>query len=195
MHYSATMLKALPLALIVLRFSLGPVMLLVYIFSLGPVSYGVILTLGFLSDFADGILARRLGVATDRIRSLDSWADTVFYLCVFLVAMAEHFELLWRYIWWIGLILILELLRHVYEQHKFGKSASYHMWSAKLWGLFLYLGFMQLLMFGEAGWFFVMAIVLGIACDIEGFMASLLLKTWRADVPSIWHAYRISKLQ
>jgi phosphatidylglycerophosphate synthase len=63
----------------------------------------------FLSDIFDGILARRLGVATANLRRLDSAADSAY---------------------------------------------------------------------------------VGIAADLEGLAISLILLTWQADVPTIFHAYR-----
>ena len=65
------------------------------------------------------------------------------------------------------------------------------MWSAKLWGIFLFVGFIQLLGFGEAGNLFALAIITGIITDIEGLMASVILSSWKADVPSLYHAYRV----
>jgi CDP-diacylglycerol--glycerol-3-phosphate 3-phosphatidyltransferase len=45
-----------------------------------------VLVAGFLSDAYDGILARRLGVATESLRRLDSLADTLFYAAALAVA-------------------------------------------------------------------------------------------------------------
>ena len=42
--------------------------------------FGVCLILAFLSDVFDGILARRLNVATPGLRRLDSIADSTFYV-------------------------------------------------------------------------------------------------------------------
>jgi len=166
-------------------------MLVAHYLGCHPFCYLFILTMGFLSDVFDGIIARKVGVSTDKLRSMDSWADTTFYSCVFLVAIIEQHEAISRYWILIAVLVGLELVRHIYDHIKFGKSASYHMWSAKFWGICLYLGFLQLLVFGEAGYFFLAAIVIGIVTDIEGLLASILLTDWQADVPSIYHAYKI----
>lgn len=187
------MLLKLPLGLIILRFILGPVIITAYLLDAKPVWYMTILTLGFGSDVLDGIIARRLRVATGALRSLDSWADTSFYVCVFTVAMAQYSELVAQYWIPLALLIALEVVRHIFDQIKFKKSASYHMWSAKLWGLFLYLAFLQLLGFGEAGVVFLLAIIIGIIADIEGLIASIILSEWKADVPTVLHAYRIEK--
>lgn len=188
------MLQKIPMALVILRFFLSPLILLVYFLGGNPVWYMLILTLAISSDFFDGVIARRLGVSTDNLRSLDSWADTLFYLCVFIVAIGEYYNKIIEYWLPIAILIGLEVARHAFDRYKFGKSASYHMWSAKFWGLCLYLAFMQLLGFGETAYLFMLAIVVGILADIEGLLASVILSTWRADVPSVYHAYKIEKL-
>ena len=52
-----------------------------------PSGFGLCLIAAFLSDVFDGILARRLGVATPTLRRLDSIADSVFYLAAVFAAI------------------------------------------------------------------------------------------------------------
>ena len=59
---------------------LAPVMLLLAWYYPRPMLFGVCLILAFLSDVFDGILARRLNVATPGLRRLDSIADSTFYV-------------------------------------------------------------------------------------------------------------------
>ena len=55
--------------------------------------FGVCLILAFLSDVFDGILARRLNVATPDLRRLDSIADSTFYLAALLAALLAAWHL------------------------------------------------------------------------------------------------------
>jgi CDP-diacylglycerol--glycerol-3-phosphate 3-phosphatidyltransferase len=73
---------------------------------------------------------------------------------------------------------------------KFGREASYHMWSAKLWAVVLYLAFFMILVLGQDGAWVTAALLLGIVSDLEGLSASLVLPEWRHDVPSLVHAWR-----
>ena len=187
------MLEKLPRYLVLFRFVLGPVIVFAYFLDAQPYIYGLILTFGFLSDYFDGVIARRLGVSTSDLRSLDSWADTTFYMCVFAVALSLYHSLLDDYWVAIAVLITLEVIRHVYDRVKYGRSASYHMWSAKFWGLCLYLAFMQLLVFGETQYVFMLAIVVGIISDLEGLFASIVLSSWKADVPSLYHAIKLEK--
>jgi phosphatidylglycerophosphate synthase len=45
-----------------------------------PWAFSVCLVMAFLSDVFDGVVARRLGVATTALRRMDSAADTTFYV-------------------------------------------------------------------------------------------------------------------
>lgn len=187
------MLNKLPQYLVLLRFALGPIIVIAYLIDVHPAWYMVILTLGFLSDYFDGVIARWLGVSNSDLRSLDSWADTTFYICVFIAALGLYFSIIVQFWIPITILIVLEIVRHLFDHIKFGKSASYHMWSAKIWGLCLYLAFLQLLGFGETQYLFMLAIVVGIISDLEGLLASIILSSWKADVPSLYHAYKLEK--
>jgi len=91
----------------------------------------------------------------------------------------------------LALLAALEVARYVLDLLKFGREASYHMWSSKLWGLALFAGFLALLVGGDDGVAVTAAIVLGIVADLEGLAISCTLKTWKSDVPSIVHALRL----
>ncbi len=187
------MVHQIPLSLIGLRILLAPVLVVMYGFNVEAVWYGVVLTVGLLSDVFDGILARKLGVATEKLRSLDSIADTVFYAGVFLVAVLKHPQIFIPF--WIPLtcFFLLEIGRYVFDHIKFGRSAAYHMWSAKAWGIFLFVGFTEILVFDVAGLGFLGALILGILTNLEGLGASIILREWHHDVPTIFHTFALNQ--
>ncbi len=78
--FEVSIAKSIPLALTLLRALLAPVVLLHGYFGGLPEAFAVCLIAAFLSDYFDGVIARRLGVATPGLRRLDSAADSVFYL-------------------------------------------------------------------------------------------------------------------
>jgi len=89
-----------------------------------------------------------------------------------------------------GALLSIELIRYVFDYRKFGKEASYHMWSSKVWGVALFAGFYSLLVLGNGGWLVTLAIYLGIIADIEGLAISFVLSKWQTDVPTVLHAIK-----
>lgn len=153
-----------------------------------PSAFALCLWLAFLSDIFDGMAARRLGVATAGLRRLDSIADSLFYIGALAAVWHLHASALTSRLAGIGLLAGLELARYAYDFAKFRREASYHMWSSKLWGIALFLGFMSLLAWERDGWMVSAAVWLGVWADLEGLAISMTLPRWRHDVPTLWHA-------
>ena len=185
------MLDRLPLGLVLLRALLAPVLVALALFHPTGAAFGACLVAAFLSDYFDGVIARRLGVATVNLRRLDSAADSLFYIAAtFAVWHLQPEAILGR--WPLLAVLAgLELLRYVLDLAKFRREASYHMWSSKLWGLFLFAGFLSLLAFHDDNVFVSLMVWAGIVADLEGVAISLTLRHWQADVPTIVHALRL----
>ena len=181
----------IPLALTVLRAALGPVVVLLALLWPIPAAFAVCLTLAFLSDYFDGVIARRLGVATPPLRRLDSIADTVFYVSALFAAWYLRAALLRPYLPALLALATLEVARYAFDFLKFGREASYHMWSSKLWGITLVIAFYAMLVYGRAGWPVALAIYMGIAADLEGLAISSVLREWKTDVRTIFHALEL----
>lgn len=152
-----------------------------------PLLAGV-LAAGFVSDLIDGRLARRMGMATPSLRYADTLVDTVFYVAAagaLAVTVPGAFE-------GTGVPLVAFLTIHVsratFEVTKYGRIASYHMWSAKALGVLLAVSIAAGLVTGHPNVLLTCAIWLGVGNELEGFAASAILPSWRADVPSIAHA-------
>ncbi len=96
-------------------------------------------------------------------------------------------------LWPLIILVALEAFRYLVDFAKFHREASYHIWSSKLWGISLFVGFFSLLVFGSEGAAVSFAIYLGIAADLEGIAISVILPRWRSDVPSFVHAVRIRR--
>jgi CDP-diacylglycerol--glycerol-3-phosphate 3-phosphatidyltransferase len=192
-HHRAAPVKAraaLPAGLTTLRLLLAPVVLLC---ASGPAPgwvFVAILTAALLTDIFDGVIARRLGVATPALRRYDSIVDTVFHCAVFYAVWLLHPDLVRAHAPWLWTLLGLEILRYIVDWAKFGREASYHMWSAKAWGAVLFATLVAILGFGFSGPLMPLAIGLGILTDLEGLTASLILPVWMHDVPSVVHAWR-----
>ncbi|HYS70483.1 MAG TPA: CDP-alcohol phosphatidyltransferase family protein [Gemmatimonadaceae bacterium] len=184
-------MRAIPLALTVLRLLLAPVLVwLVYANAPGLAFASVILA-AFLSDYFDGVIARRIGVASAELRHFDSRADLVFYATAAWVVWQLRPDVV-RAVAIPGLIVIgLDVVRHVFDFLKFGKDAAYHAWSAKAWGVSLALALVLLTGFGIVQPFVWIAVVLGLLAQVEGLLISVVLTTWTHDVPTLTHAIRI----
>lgn len=183
-HY----LRLLPLSLTALRAALAPALVVILWCGGSHVAFGLCLVTAFLSDVFDGIVARRLGVATPSLRRLDSVVDTLFYLCALYCVWHLHPDALRSRVPALAALGGLEAVRYGFDWLKFGREASYHMWSSKLWGIALFVACYLLLARGSDHAATGVAIYLGIFADLEGLAISCVLDGWRADVPSLIHA-------
>jgi CDP-diacylglycerol--glycerol-3-phosphate 3-phosphatidyltransferase len=145
------------------------------------------LTAAFLSDIFDGVLARRLRVATPGLRRLDSTADTLFYLAALYSAWYLYPEAIRSRAAPLIALAVLEVTRYAFDWLKYRREASYHTWSAKAWGIALFVAFLSLLAYGSDNATLTFAIYLGIAVDLEGLAISAVLPQWQSDVPTVFH--------
>ena len=189
--------RRIPLLLTASRAALAPVVVLLAFAgsrsSPPGTAFAACLVAALLTDVFDGILARRLGIATPTLRRLDSIADTLFYLAAALAAWHLYPAAIRSRLVPIAILAALEIARYAFDAVKFRREASYHMWSSKLWGVALFAGFFSLLALGADGVLLTAAVVLGIVADLEGLAISMVLPDWRSDVPTVLHAIRLRR--
>jgi phosphatidylglycerophosphate synthase len=179
------------MGLTVLRLLLAPVLVwLVYAGAPGVVFASVVLV-AFVSDYFDGVIARRLGVASAELRHFDSRADLVFYATAAWAVWRLHPDVV-RSVAIPALVVVgLDAVRHIFDFAKFGKDVAYHAWSSKVWGLSLALALVLLMGFGISQPFVGITVILGLVAQIEGLLISVALPVWTHDVPTLIHALRI----
>ncbi|MGH7604904.1 MAG: CDP-alcohol phosphatidyltransferase family protein [Gemmatimonadaceae bacterium] len=188
-----TLVKSLPFALTLLRLLLAPVLVgLVYADASG-VTFAAVVLAAFVSDYFDGVVARRLGVSTPELRHFDSRADLVFYATAAWAVWMMRTDVA-RTIAVPALVVIaLDVIRHIFDFVKFGRDVAYHAWSSKAWGLSLALALVLLLGFGIARPFVWIAVWFGVAAQLEGLLISVILPEWTSDVSSFARAVALRK--
>lgn len=177
----------LPSTLILFRLTLAPAVLVLAVYRLS-FAIAVCIAVEVLCDIFDGIIARRMKVETERLRRADSFVDTVFFASVAVAAWMLFREVFLRYLGLLFVLIALELVRYIYDWLKFRRVASYHMYSAKAWGLVLCASMGALFGFGYAGWLVPVAILVGILSDFEGLLISMVLTTQKTDVHTVFDA-------
>jgi CDP-diacylglycerol--glycerol-3-phosphate 3-phosphatidyltransferase len=175
------------------RLLLGPVIVILAATRCPGILIAACILTGLASDIFDGILARRLNVATEFLRRYDSASDTVLYVGVAVGAWILYPQILQQNAISLGSLIALEMFRHLLDWIKFGRTASYHSWFAKAWGLVLATATMALFAFGATGLLLQTAVIMGIGCNLECVAMSLILRKWRHDVPTLWHALRLRR--
>ncbi len=179
-----------PEALIAFRVACAPAIFVLACFGFpGPLLAGI-LAAAFVSDVFDGVIARRLGLVTPALRHADTLADTFFYIAAAIalrIAVPDVFA-------GAGIPVVLLIAVHVsrttFELAKYGRVASYHMWSSKVLGVLIVTTMVTVFVTGRANVLVPVALWVAIANELEGFLASVILPAWTADVPTAVQAWR-----
>lgn len=188
-------MKNIPLALIYFRLVCG-IVILALSFS-GTTYYKIITTtlfsLGLLSDIFDGIIARRLRVATQKLRRLDSLVDQLFFAFVALALFNKSPEFFTHNAAKIIILVSSESVAYLLCWLKFRKEVATHAIASKLWALILFATLCQLVATGNSTFLFTCCFYLGVLTRLEIIGIILVLRRWAHDVPSIYHAYLIRR--
>ena len=189
--FRGEMLRA-PQLLIAFRAACAPAIAVLACFDVdGRILGGVVLA-ALLSDIFDGVLARRAGVASPALRSADTVVDTLFYTAAGIalnVAVPGVYDDLWLPL---VLLIVVHVSRTTFELTKYGRVAAYHMWSSKLLGVLVVTALTVSFAIERPTLLLGCALWLAVANELEGFVASALLRRWRADVPTLLHAVRFA---
>jgi CDP-diacylglycerol--glycerol-3-phosphate 3-phosphatidyltransferase len=142
-----------------------------------------------LSDIFDGVIARRLKIATAPLRVMDSRADAWFFIWVVATAWAADKTVLISVWIPITIEIVLQVASYTYDLIRYGRISSLHAYSAKLWGFTLYLAFVGVLAFHTGALVWV-ALVFGLISFADATAIKTILPGWHHDVLSCFHAKR-----
>jgi len=185
----------IPVALIYMRLAIGivlPVLSIVNIAGYAVIA-AILIALGLLSDIFDGIIARKLGISSERLRRLDSAIDQVFWC---LIALATYIQCpAFFKTHYIKLFILLgaEATAYAISFIKFRKEVATHAIASKLWVLTIFATLIQVIFTCDSDFIFQLCFWLGITTRVEIMAILLVLKTWVNDVPSFYHALQIKK--
>ena len=182
-------LATVPAILVAIRIALGPVLVFAALAHASPAWIIAILLAAMLSDIFDGVIARRLKIATERLRVADSWSDAWFFICVGAAAWLCARAVLQAY--WFPLVaeVVLQLASYAYDLVRYRRIASLHAYSTKIWAFTLYLATCGVLAF-HSGALIWLAFGMGLISAADALAIKLILPGWNHDVLSCIHAWR-----
>ena len=151
------------------------------------------LFLGVLTDIFDGIIARKLGCATDKLRRMDSQTD----ICFWLAALASIYIVYPTVISGIRVslttLIITEIICYSVSLLKFKRETCTHSYLSKLWGLTLFIAFTNMIIAENTGISWNICFIVGIASQVEVIAILLILPEWRRDIKSSYSAWKIRR--
>jgi phosphatidylglycerophosphate synthase len=182
--------NAIPFSLIIFRLLLAPVMLL-WTWQTHQSGWFLVSCLwaGMISDIFDGIIARKLGVATNNLRKWDANVDIVFWLAAGVSIWILNGQLLKDHLYFIIALFVLEPVSDLINFVKFRKSGCAHNWLSKTWGILLLITFTFLLAGVQPIVLFRICLVVGLISQIDRIIISSLLPGPECDIPSCYHAW------
>jgi phosphatidylglycerophosphate synthase len=186
-------MKSLPTILVIFRFLVAPLLLWDAMDGETSIWFLVGYLSAVLSDIFDGVIARRMQVSTASLRQADSWADVCLYICIAASAWLVHRDVIIAFRLPLLVVVMAQLLWWIVNLAKYGKPASYHTYSAKLWGITLLIATVALFGFNKAGIPLWLAIVVGTIHTFEEIAMTLILPQWTHDVLTIFHAIDLNR--
>lgn len=180
-------MKHVPAVLVASRIVLGPLLVLACLNGL-PFWIVAILVVTMLSDIFDGVIARRLKIVTANLRVMDSRADAWFFISVGVAAWLTVPDIVRAYAIPLIAELVIQVASYAYDMLRYGRIATFHAYSAKLWGLSLYVAVAALLAFHQ-GALIWMAFGFGLVAALGALAIKLILPEWKHDVLSCFHAW------
>ena len=145
-----------------------------------------------LSDLFDGVVARRLKVVTASLRVMDSRADAWFFAWVAVACWIFEPDIVRSNAFPLLAELAIQLLSYGYDLLRYGRIATFHAYSAKLWGVSLYLAAAGVLAFRTGGLIWA-SFAFGLASAIDALAIKMILPEWKHDVLSCVHAWKMTR--
>ena len=183
-------MHAIPVLLTSLRLGLAPVLVALACWHPMPAAFVTILVVGLLSDIFDGVIARRLGIATPALRTYDSLTDVAFYAAVLVATWVLHGRALADQIPELALFLATEVACNAVSLVRFGTLPATHSYAAKGLGLVFFTGFALILGWGVVMPTFLVLMLAGVGVNAEILLILLFARTRPVDVKSVFHVNR-----
>jgi CDP-diacylglycerol--glycerol-3-phosphate 3-phosphatidyltransferase len=138
-----------------------------------------------LTDWIDGKLAILLHQRTEFGARLDSVADGMLYMALFVGFCSLKWEFVVRQAPWIVGVVISYVLTSLAGLLKFRRLPSYHTWAAKASNHLVFVAVICVFA-GWVEWPFYVAMSAAVLTNLEATAITIALPHWRADVRSIF---------
>lgn len=175
-------LTTLPNLLSLLRIALAPVMLIA---ALGGERwiFLALLSASWVSDWLDGLIARRLNMVSRLGSRLDSLGDFVVYVTLPVGLYLLWPEVILEELGYIAVGFSAYLTAHLFALIKFRQLAGYHMLLAKFTAVAIAASLLLMLGWDVRTPFHIAILILLISCS-ESILITLKLREFRPDIPS-----------
>lgn len=153
-------------------------------------TFVILLIISFITDIADGIIARKFNLQTDFGARLDSIADAGTFLCA--LFGVYHFESSFIHEFKIQLVILISgyALPYVICLIRFRKFPSLHLYSAKVVAYLQSLFLVLLFTVNIETWWFWLVLVISLLSYLEESIVILMSKVLKSDSRSLYHVIK-----
>jgi CDP-diacylglycerol--glycerol-3-phosphate 3-phosphatidyltransferase len=155
--------------------------------------FAIFLVINLVTDAIDGFIARRFKMETEIGAKLDSFADNLTYLLVFVGIYVFKMEELLSYKVSFLIFIGMLLLTVIFSLIKFGKFPSLHMYITKIGGYIQGAFFICLFTVGFITPFYYFVICWGILGAIESIAIQLSIPEMRSNVKGLYWVLKDKK--
>ena len=194
-NVSQNIMTKLPITLIYSRLAIGPTIILLSIKQVDNYKFiaVLLLSIGFLTDIFDGIIARRLNVSTQTLSRLDSTIDEIFFISFAVATYIQCPDFFRANFLKLTILFGSEGLTYLVSFLKFGKEIATHSIGAKIWSLLLFATLVQIILQCQSVALFNICFWVGLLTRLEITAIILTLKKWQNDVPTIYHSVKLGQ--
>lgn len=146
----------------------------------------IIISVAFLSDVFDGMIARKHNCSNERLRQMDSRADSFFWLSLCVLLIKFYPEFISQNKLKLFILVCSEIAIQVFGYFKHGKSLALHTYSAKFWALLLFISVLCIIANNQAQLVFNLAFYWGLVSQTEVLLILLRQKKFIVDVKSLF---------
>jgi len=157
--------------------------------------FTIFLAINLVSDAIDGFIARRFNMETEIGARLDSFADNLTYVLVFIgiyvFKLEEFLPYIISFLFFIGILLLTVIFSLV----KFRKFPSLHLYSTKIGGYIQGAFFICLFTLGFITPFYFFVISWGILGAFESIAIQMIIPEMRSNVKGLYWVLKQKKAE
>ncbi len=186
-------LTGIPFSLTTTRLLIAPAIVILAAMNAPRLIFVLLIAISFLTDWLDGVVARRLGIATVFLRRYDIVADLSFYFAVLAAACLLEFDTVWLYKEQFILLLLLEISCQIFHFFRFRAFTATHSYLCKFWTIFLASAAIGILGFSMGSPFLQLMFWAGYLAYADVLLIILFAEKVPIDVISAYHVRRAAK--
>ena len=157
--------------------------------------FTIFLVINLISDAIDGFIARKFNMETEIGARLDSFADNLTYVLVFIgiyvFKLEEFLPYMISFLFFIGILL----LTVIFSLIKFRKFPSLHLYSTKIGGYIQGAFFICLFTLGFFTPFYYLVISWGIIGAFESIAIQMIIPEMRSNVKGLYWVLKEKKAE